>query len=125
MSGHAQAAKPSQLPYIIGLQCSASHTLHQELPKSTYLLRTLITCRNQHSLEQSKGKKPAILSADRMGLNNPRTNKKCTLPTCQALQLYISQRTYGKIQNAYTTKLRRAQRRINNLCHIQMLNTKY
>ncbi|KAF2356492.1 hypothetical protein FHG87_012756 [Trinorchestia longiramus] len=83
MSGHAQAAVPSQLPYIMGLQCSASHTLHQELPKSTYLLRTLITCRNQHSQQQSKGKKPAILSADRMGLNNPRTNKKCTLPTCQ------------------------------------------
>ncbi|KAF2350309.1 hypothetical protein FHG87_018935 [Trinorchestia longiramus] len=64
MSGHAQAAVPSQLPYIMGQQCSASHTLHQELRKSTYPLRTLITCRNQHTtdnrLKEEETSHPAL-----------------------------------------------------------------
>ncbi|KAF2346238.1 hypothetical protein FHG87_023006 [Trinorchestia longiramus] len=43
MSGHAQAAEPSQPPYITKLQRSASRTLYQALPKSTSPPRTLIT----------------------------------------------------------------------------------
>ncbi|KAF2363191.1 hypothetical protein FHG87_006049 [Trinorchestia longiramus] len=49
MSSHAQAAVPSQPLYIMRRQRSASHTLHQALPKSTSPARTFITCRNQHT----------------------------------------------------------------------------
>ncbi|KAF2345766.1 hypothetical protein FHG87_023478 [Trinorchestia longiramus] len=43
MSGHAQAAVSSQLPYIMRRQRSASHTLHQELPKSTLSIKNFQT----------------------------------------------------------------------------------
>ncbi|KAF2347146.1 hypothetical protein FHG87_022097 [Trinorchestia longiramus] len=42
MSSNAQAAVPSQLLYIMRLQCSASHTLYTALQKSTSSPRLLI-----------------------------------------------------------------------------------
>ncbi|KAF2349864.1 hypothetical protein FHG87_019380 [Trinorchestia longiramus] len=51
-----------------------------------------------HSQQQSKESRnqPSCLRTG-WGLNNPRTNKKCTLLTHHALQLYTSQRTTGKM----------------------------
>ncbi|KAF2361566.1 hypothetical protein FHG87_007676 [Trinorchestia longiramus] len=77
----------------------ASHTLRQELSKSTSPASTLITFRNQHpanSRAEESRNQPSCLRTG-WGSNNSRTNKKCTLPTRYALQLYTSQRTTGKM----------------------------
>ncbi|KAF2351388.1 hypothetical protein FHG87_017857 [Trinorchestia longiramus] len=79
MSGHAQAAVPSQQPYIMRLQRSVSHTL------STNHFQSLNLHKNSHHLkkstyrqQQSEGSRnlPSCLRTG-WGSNNPRNNK-CT-----------------------------------------------
>ncbi|KAF2358571.1 hypothetical protein FHG87_010677 [Trinorchestia longiramus] len=68
MSGHAQAAVPSQLPYTMRLQTRHTQTLYQALRKSTspQKLSSPEQLNSQLRAEQRK-QKPAILSVDRMG----------------------------------------------------------
>ncbi|KAF2348007.1 hypothetical protein FHG87_021237 [Trinorchestia longiramus] len=98
MSGHAQAAVPSQLPYKIGRQRSATRTLHQELSKSTFPPRTLITFRNQHTAnsraEETETNHP-VYGQDGVQTTYALT-RSARYPTRHLLQLYTSRRLADK-----------------------------
>ncbi|KAF2350525.1 hypothetical protein FHG87_018719 [Trinorchestia longiramus] len=99
MSNHAQAAEPSQLPYIMRLQRSASHTLHQELPKSTYLLRTFITSRNQHTANSrvKEAETNHLVCRQDGAQTTYALTRSARAPTRHALQLYTSRRPTVKM----------------------------
>ncbi|KAF2350421.1 hypothetical protein FHG87_018821 [Trinorchestia longiramus] len=90
MSGHAQAAVPSQLPYKIGRQRSVSQTLHQELPKSTSPPTTLITRTTQLTADSRGNRNQPSCLRTGWSQTTYALTRSARAPTRHVLQLYTS-----------------------------------